>query len=156
MKRSDFHFDLPPELIAQHPLAQRSDSRLLQLSPADGRLADRRFHQLPDLLRAGDLLVFNDTRVIPARLHGRKETGGRVEILVERLLNDRECLAQVRASKSPRTGGRIELEDGSAVEVLGREDAFFRLGFPGGGLSEKLQSLGHMPLPPYIEREDTG
>ena len=156
VKRSDFHFDLPPELIAQHPLAQRSDSRLLQLSPADGQLADRRFRELPDLLRAGDLLVFNDTRVIPARLHGRKESGGRVEILVERLLNDGECLAQVRASKSPRAGGRIELEDGSAVEVLGREDAFFRLGFPRGDLSEKLQSLGHMPLPPYIEREDTG
>ncbi len=156
MKRSEFHFDLPPELIAQQPLAQRSDSRLLQLSPQDGTLADRRFRDLHGLLRAGDLLVFNDTRVIPARLYGRKETGGRVEILVERLLSDRECLAQIRASKSPKAGGRIELEDGSRIDVTGREDAFYRLALPQGGLSEILEALGHMPLPPYIEREDTG
>jgi S-adenosylmethionine:tRNA ribosyltransferase-isomerase len=155
LKRNTFHFELPPELIAQEPLALRTDSRLLQLYQADGRVADRSFRDLPGLLRAGDLLVFNDTRVIPARLFGRKETGGRVEVMLERLLSDSECLAQLRASKTLRPGGEIELEDGSRLQVEGREDSFFRLRLVGGGLSAKLQVLGHMPLPPYITREDT-
>lgn len=155
LKRNTFHFDLPPELIAQNPLPSRSDSRLLQLDPADGRVADRRFRDLPGLLEAGDLLVFNDTRVIPARLFGRKETGGRVEVMLERLLSDSECLAQLRASKTPRPGSHIELEDGSRLRVEAGEDSFFRLQLAGGGLSGKLQVLGHMPLPPYITREDT-
>ncbi len=155
LKRSAFHYDLPAELIAQQPLPRRSDSRLLHLSLSGGACRDRRFRELPRLLRAGDLLVFNDTRVIPARLHGRKETGGRVEVLLERLLSDSECLAQVRVSKPLRAGGAIVLADGSRLEVAGREGAFFRLRRPGGELSATLQSLGHVPLPPYIARDDT-
>src|SRR5690606_11833569 len=101
------HYDLPPELIAQHPTAERSASRLLQVLP-DG-CADRRIAELPSLLHPGDLLVFNDTRVIPARLHGEKPTGGRVEILVERVLDEREFLAQLGVSKKPRAGGEIRV-----------------------------------------------
>lgn len=155
MKRSEFHFELPPGLIAQQPLERRSDSRLLHLSMRDGALADRRFRDLPALLRAGDLLVFNDTKVIPARLYARKETGGKVEIMLERLLNDSACLAQLRASKTPRAGAVLILEDGSKLEVTGRQGAFFQLALAGGGLSRLLEKLGHMPLPPYISREDT-
>jgi len=155
LKRKTFHFDLPRELIAQAPLPRRSDSRLLQLSRFGGVLADRQFRDLPALLSAGDLLVFNDTRVIPARLFGRKESGGRVEVMLERLLSDSECLAQLRVSKPLRSGGAILLEDGSRLLVQGRQEAFFRLHLEGGGLSALLQKLGHMPLPPYITREDT-
>jgi S-adenosylmethionine:tRNA ribosyltransferase-isomerase len=155
LKRSTFHYDLPRELIAQEPLSRRSDSRLLHLALSGGGYHDRRFRDLPGLLRPGDLLVFNDTRVIPARLFGRKETGGRVEVMLERLLSDSECLAQLRVSKPLRAGGVILLDDGSRIEVAGREGAFFRLVLTGGGLSEKLQSLGHVPLPPYIDRDDT-
>ena len=155
MKLSDFHFDLPSELIAQQPLAHRSDSRLLQLSVENGQLSDREFRELPGLLREGDLLVFNDTRVIPARLFGRKETGGKVEVMLERLLSDSECLAQLRVSKQLRAGGVILLEDGSRLIVAGRDGPFFHLRLAGGGLSAKLETLGHMPLPPYIDRADT-
>jgi S-adenosylmethionine:tRNA ribosyltransferase-isomerase len=155
LKRSDFQYDLPRELIAQHPSPRRSDSRLLHVPLAGGELCDRRFRDLPGLLRAGDLLVFNDTRVIPARLFGRKDSGGRVEVMLERLLSDRECLAQLRVSKPLRTGGAIVLADGSRLEVIGRDGAFFHLRLPGGGLSATLQSLGHVPLPPYIARGDT-
>ncbi|HQX25815.1 MAG TPA: tRNA preQ1(34) S-adenosylmethionine ribosyltransferase-isomerase QueA [Pseudomonadota bacterium] len=154
MKRSDFHFHLPPELIAQEALDDRAASRLLVLD-ADGRIADRSFRDLPALLAPGDLLVFNDTRVLPARLHGHKDSGGQVEILVERLQGEHEALAQVRASKPPRPGRRLALEDGSAVEVLGREGEFYRLRFdPAEPLRERLQRIGHMPLPPYIQRAD--
>ena len=155
MKRSDFHFDLPAELIAQRPLPRRSDSRLLALARAGGAIADRAFRDLPALLRPGDLLVFNDTRVIPARLFGRKETGGRVELLLERLLSDRECLAQLRVSKPLRPGGAILLEDGSRLVMSGREGAFVRLALEDGRLSDKLGKLGHVPLPPYITRADS-
>jgi S-adenosylmethionine:tRNA ribosyltransferase-isomerase len=155
LKRSRFHFALPSELIAQHPPGRRSDSRLLHLSLPGGGVSDRHFRDLPGLLREGDLLVFNDTRVIPARLFGRKETGGRVEIMLERLLNERECLAQLRVSKPPRAGGVIFLEDGSRMEVSGRQGEFFRLRFVNEDPGETLERLGHMPLPPYIEREDT-
>jgi S-adenosylmethionine:tRNA ribosyltransferase-isomerase len=155
LKRSDFQFELPQELIAQQPLAQRSDSRLLHLPLAGGKLADRQFRDLPGLLRGGDLLVFNNTRVIPARLFGRKQTGGKVEILLERLLNERDCVAQLRVSKKPREGSHILLEDGSILEITGREGAFFSLRLLGGELGPKLEQLGHMPLPPYIDREDT-
>ncbi len=155
MKRSDFNFELPAELIAQEPLARRSDSRLLHLSRSTGHWSDRIFHELPDLLNAGDLLVFNDTRVISARLHGSKETGGKVEILIERLLDDYSCLAQVKASKTPPIGTRLLLEDGTALQVAGREDAFFRLTSPGEHLPGLIGRLGHVPLPPYIRRADT-
>jgi S-adenosylmethionine:tRNA ribosyltransferase-isomerase len=155
LKRSQFHFELPPALIAQQPLERRSDSRLLRLSLRDGGLADHQFRDLPELLQAGDLLVFNDTEVIPARLFARKETGGKVEVMLERLLGDSACLAQLRASKTLRAGAVLLLEDGSKLEVNGRQGAFFQLALEGGGLSRLIEKLGHMPLPPYISREDT-
>ena len=154
MKRTDFSYELPEELIAQRPLEQRSASRLLCLDRQSGQSSDRRFSDLPGLLNPGDLLVFNNTRVIPARLHGFKATGGRIEILVERLLNQKECLAQVRASKSPKPGGKLVLENGSELLVLGRQEGFFHLRSVDVDLMDLLTGLGHMPLPPYITRED--
>ncbi|MEO7013603.1 MAG: tRNA preQ1(34) S-adenosylmethionine ribosyltransferase-isomerase QueA [Dokdonella sp.] len=153
MKKSDFHFDLPPELIAQQPLAERSASRLLELDVAGQSMVDRQFRELPDLLRAGDLLVFNDTRVLPARLFGRKETGGAVEILIERVTGSHEATAQLGVSKKPKEGAAIELADGSLARVLGRDGEFFRLRFESAEPLERLLlKLGRMPLPPYIER----
>lgn len=154
MKRTDFQYELPAELIAQHPLPGRTDSRLLRLGLRDGVLEDLRFRDLPALLAPGDLLVFNDTRVIPARLFGHKDSGGRVEVMLERLVGEAECLAQLRVSKPLREGGRVLLEDGSWLELLGRDGAFFRLRLSRGRLSDVLQKLGHIPLPPYIARED--
>jgi S-adenosylmethionine:tRNA ribosyltransferase-isomerase len=155
MKRTDFQYDLPQELIAQLPLDQRSASRLLCYERASEQITDRGFADLPSLLNAGDLLVFNNTKVIPARLFGKKSSGGKVEVLVERLLNQQECLAQLRASKSPKPGGLLILEDGSELRVLGRQDSFFHLQSVDSDLMAVLQRLGHMPLPPYITREDT-
>ncbi len=162
MQRSDFHYDLPPELIAQHPLPERRASRLLCLDGATGRVTHRQFAQLPELLQPGDLLVFNNTRVIPARLWGRKETGGRVEILIERITGPRAALAHIRCSKSPRPGAILCLSarDGEApgpysLSVSGREGDLFCLSSEGGPeIVEILQAIGHMPLPPYIQRED--
>lgn len=154
MRRSDFHFHLPQELIAQYPLPDRSASRLLCLDE-DGKVQDRLFSDLPDLLQNGDLLVFNNTRVIPARLFGKKETGGRVEVLVERILDDHRVLAHIRASKSPRPESRLYLEGGVDVTVLGREGELFELHFEGStSVIEQLEQYGHIPLPPYIERTD--
>ena len=154
MKKSDFDFHLPPELIAQAPLPERSASRLLVLDVPARTLADRRFRELPALLRKGDLVVFNDTRVLPARLHGRKESGGAVEILIERVTGAHEAIVQLGVSKKPKQGGRIELGDGSHATVLGREDAFFRLRFESPEPLERLLArLGEMPLPPYIARQ---
>ncbi len=155
MKRSDFHFDLPPERIAQQPLERRSDSRLLHLNRRSGDFDDRVFRELTDILRAGDLLVFNNTRVIPARLYAHKASGGKAEILVERLLDDHRCLAQVRASKSPPAGSLLILEDGSEWQCEGREEGFFVLRSLQLPLADTINRLGHMPLPPYIERADT-
>ncbi|WP_133818811.1 tRNA preQ1(34) S-adenosylmethionine ribosyltransferase-isomerase QueA [Tahibacter aquaticus] len=153
MKKSDFHFDLPPGLIAQQPLPQRSASRLLVLDAAADTLADRRFTDLADYFRAGDLLIFNDTRVLPARLFGRKETGGAVEILIERVSGNHEARAQLGVSKKPRPGGLILLADGTPVRVLGRDGPFFDLRFETDEALEKLLlRLGRMPLPPYIDR----
>ena len=153
LKKSDFHFDLPPEWIAQQPLAERSASRLLELDVAGQSMVDRQFRELPDLLRAGDLLVFNDTRVLPARLFGRKETGGAVEILIERVTGSHEATAQLGVSKKPKEGAAIELADGSLARVLGRDGEFFRLRFESAEPLERLLlKLGRMPLPPYIER----
>lgn len=157
MQRRDFSFDLPPELIAQQPPAERSASRLLCLEGDSGALADRAFRDLPGLLNPGDLLVFNDTRVIPARLFGHKASGGRVEVLVERVLDVRRVLAHVRASKSPKPGSRLHLEGGIAAEMLGRRGELFELalrGTNGAPALELLEAHGHMPLPPYIERAD--
>lgn len=157
MDVSDFDFELPEELIAQQPLARRSDSRLLVLDRETGRLQDRRFAELLDLLDPGDLLVFNDTQVIPARLHAHKASGGRAEILVERVLDGGRALAQLGANRKPAPGTRLII-DGTQTEVLveGREDAFWalRLEDPEAGWLDLLHAHGHMPLPPYITRED--
>ena len=153
MRRSDFTYHLPPHLIAQQPLPQRCGSRLLVLDGAVGSLQDRQFGDLPDVLRPGDLLVFNDTKVIPARLLGEKDTGGKVEVLVERVLEGHRALAQVRASKSPKPGGRILLEDQLEVVVLGRQGEMFELQFPESpSVLELLERHGRIPLPPYIAR----
>ncbi|MGB5734069.1 MAG: tRNA preQ1(34) S-adenosylmethionine ribosyltransferase-isomerase QueA [Thiohalocapsa sp.] len=154
MRRSDFRFDLPPELIAQRPLPQRSASRLLALDGPSGAMVDLSFHDLPSLLRPGDLLVFNDTRVIPARLYARKATGGRVEILLERLVSVHQAWAQVRASKSPKPGGLLLLAGGERIEVVGRDDDLFLLEALDADFGELMRRHGHMPLPPYIERAD--
>jgi S-adenosylmethionine:tRNA ribosyltransferase-isomerase len=154
MKKSDFHFELPPELVAQAPLAARSASRLLVVPPAPAPFSDRAVRDLPEFLRAGDLLVFNDTRVIPARLFGSKQTGGRVEILLERITGSHEVRAQVGASKSPKPNSRIALDDGTAVTVLGRDGEFYRLRFETEEpLEQILLRAGRMPLPPYIQRD---
>jgi S-adenosylmethionine:tRNA ribosyltransferase-isomerase len=153
---SDFDFALPPELIAQQPMAERSASRLL-----DGRadiVVDRRFRDLPELLRAGDLLVVNDTAVIKARLLGLKASGGAVEALVERIEPDGVVLAHVRASKSPKAGSTVRFADAFDAEVLGRagdDGSLFRLRFPEDAY-QLLERHGHVPLPPYIERADDG
>ncbi len=159
MQRRDFYFDLPDELIARYPAQQRDGSRLLVLQ-GDGRLEHRQFPDLLDYLREGDLLVFNDTRVIPARLFGAKESGGRIEILIERLIDEHHALAHIRASKSPKAGSRLFLAEDAeapvgsdAVEVLGRQGALFELRFD-APLLEQLNTYGHMPLPPYIDRAD--
>lgn len=153
MKKSDFHYDLPPELIAQAPLAERSASRLLLVPPAPAPLEDRHFRDLVDLLAPGDLLVFNDTRVIPARLFGQKATGGRVEILIERLLGGNQARAQLGVSKSPKTGARIALDAGGEAEVLGRDGEFYVLQFHvPESLEQWLLRAGRLPLPPYIQR----
>jgi S-adenosylmethionine:tRNA ribosyltransferase-isomerase len=155
MLKSDFHYDLPERLIAQAPLPERHASRLLCLDGPSGRVEDRRFVDLPDLLDPGDLLVLNDTRVMPARLFGRKASGGRVEILVERVLDPCTALAHVRASKAPKPGGEILVDGGFRCRVRGRREDLFELEFPEGRtVDEVLAAVGHMPLPPYIDRPD--
>ena len=157
MYRQDFDYELPEELIAQHPLEQRSASRLLCLDARSGDLGDKQFSDFPAFLTSKDLLVFNDTRVIPARLYGRKETGGKVEVLVERVLDASSVLAHVRASKSPPAGSRLILDGDVTAEVVSRQNDLFQLRFAGAEtVQEVLEKVGHMPLPPYIKREDTG
>ncbi len=145
---SDFDYELPDELIAQYPTRERRASRLLEVS--DG-LQDRSFADLPRLLRTNDLLVLNDTRVIPARLHAVKETGGRTEVLIERVEADDTALAQVRASKSPKAGSRLLFEGGVEATVEGREGEFFRLRFS-APVMPFLDTHGEVPLPPYLKR----
>ena len=154
MKKSDFAYHLPPELIAQAPLPERSASRLLLVPPAPAALEDRQVRDLDQLLHPGDLLVFNDTRVIPARLFGAKATGGRVEILIERLLGAQDVRAQLGVSKSPKAGSVIDLDAGGQAEVLGRDGEFYllRLHVP-GALEDWLEQAGRLPLPPYITRD---
>jgi S-adenosylmethionine:tRNA ribosyltransferase-isomerase len=151
MNRSDFHYDLPPELIAQIPLPERSASRLLVLDGAAGNVADRHFAELADLLRAGDLIVCNDTRVLPARLIGRKPTGGRVEVMLERILAPRRLLAQLRASHLPKPGTDVELPGGAQARVVRRVGALFVLELDRDA-APLLDTHGAVPLPPYIER----
>jgi S-adenosylmethionine:tRNA ribosyltransferase-isomerase len=153
MRLADFHYELPPDRIAQYPPARRGDSRLLVLDGATGGIEDRHFSDLPGYLRPGDLLVFNDTRVIPARLHGLKDSGGRVEVLVERLLDAKRALAHVRASKPPRPGREIRVGD-ETLRVIGRQGDLYELELAAGDLPDFLDRHGHVPLPPYIDRPD--
>jgi len=148
MRLSDFDYSLPKELIAQYPAVGRRDSRLLE---AGDRLVDRQFAELPALLNAGDLLVFNDSRVIPARLHGRKDTGGRVEVLLERITGDKDALAHVRASKSPKPGSTLSLPAGAEASVVGRSGELYLLHFSTAVLPF-LEQYGEVPLPPYLDR----
>ncbi len=161
MKLSEFSFDLPNELIAQYPLENRTDSRLLCLDGINGALSDQVFSQLPELLKAGDLLVFNNTQVIPARLYGQKSSGGKIEVLVERILDEHSCLAQIRSSKSPKTDAilhiGIDKGDGFSVKMLGRQGDLFHLQLTEcekESLFDLLDQYGHIPLPPYVERAD--
>ena len=156
MKKSDFIYSLPAELIAQKPLSDRQASRLLCLNRATGQIEDKQFSDFINLIDQNDLLVFNDTRVIPARLFGKKQSGGKVEILIERNLDAHRAIAHVRASKTPKAGSLIRLDQGYYCEVLGREDDLFVLEFKGDTpLMQLLEHIGHIPLPPYIMREDT-
>ena len=145
---SDFDYDLPDELIAQYPATDRRGSRLLLLADEP---EDRQFTDLPALLHPGDLLVFNDTRVIKARLVATKDTGGRAEVLIERVEGERNAIAQVRASKSPRAGSRLRFAGGVDAEVTGRDDEFFKLRFSADVLP-LLEKHGEVPLPPYLKR----
>lgn len=162
MQRTDFSYTLPPELIAQHPLPERGASRLLHLNGADGSISHHQFSEFPDFIGPDDLLVFNNTRVIPARLWGRKATGGKVEILVERLTGSHNAVAHIRSSKSPKAGSVLALcpaEDEApgpfSITVTGRDDALFYISAEGGPpLPDILRETGHMPLPPYIQRAD--
>jgi S-adenosylmethionine:tRNA ribosyltransferase-isomerase len=156
VKLSDFDYRLPPELIAQLPAKERAASRLLHLDGATGKLEDRMFRDLPELVAPADLLVMNDTRVIKARLHGVKETGGAVEVLVERVLDHQRALAQVRASKTPRAGTKLRLANAFEATVLGRHDDLFELRFEGeGSVLDRLARHGEVPLPPYITHAPT-
>ena len=159
---SDFHFDLPDELIARYPTQQRTASRLLSLNGATGEYQDQHFTDLLEHINPGDLLIFNNTRVIPARVYGRKASGGKIEMLVERVLDEHRCLAHIRSSKSPKEGaelffGEDKLGEGNGFKatMVARHDTLFELYFTAEqALFELLQQAGHMPLPPYIDRPD--
>jgi S-adenosylmethionine:tRNA ribosyltransferase-isomerase len=156
MKKQDFYFDLPHELIAQYPLENRSDSRLLVYNRSKkNEYVHHQFRNIADFLHAGDLLVMNDTKVIPARLYGHKLSGGKVELLIERITGTHTFLSHIKASKALKAGGRIQLDQGYKLEVLGREDDLFLCQAPIDVL-DLLEQVGHMPLPPYITREDEG
>ena len=155
MRKSDFSYQLPDALIAQKPLEERSASRLLCLEARTGCLTDKKFTEFTELIDPGDLLIFNDTRVFPARLYGRKETGGKVEILIERILDDQSVLAHIRASKSPKSGTLLLLGNGISCIVTGRNNDLFKLEFPMGQTVKGIvNEIGHIPLPPYIDRAD--
>lgn len=153
MRLSDFYYDLPAELIAQYPTEERGASRLLCLDGRSGDMSDRQFADLPSLLQPGDLLVFNNTRVIRARLYGQKQTGGKVEILVERVLSPHRALAQIRASHSPRTGSLVQVGS-HQLQILGRQQDLFEIESRDLAFHDLMDSDGHMPLPPYIARGD--
>ncbi len=154
MRRQDFNYHLPDELIARFPAAERTGSRLLCLDGVTGDYQHQNFTDLLSQLQAGDVMVFNNTKVIPARLFGRKESGGRIEILVERVLDQHRFLAHVRASKSPKAGAKLLVDD-FVIMVNGRQGELFELDCGEHLLIPMLESIGHMPLPPYIDREDT-
>ena len=162
MQLSDFNYELPSELIAQYPLANRTDSRLLEVR-ADGlnhvQLADRQFKDILSLVKPGDLLVFNDTKVIPARLHGKKETGGMVELLIERISGEKQAWVQIRASKVPKNGSIVHIHnqtgDTFPVEMIGYDGRFYEVRFP-DNIFTLLERFGELPLPPYIEHQPDG
>lgn len=158
MQRTDFTFDLPEELIAQQPAVERTASRLLVLDGLTGATTDKIFTDLTDFLNEGDVLVFNNTEVIPARLHGKKNTGGKVEVLVERIVDENVALAHIRSSKSPKAGTELIFEQDITATVTGREGDLFIVDFNGqqneNSVLEILNKIGHMPLPPYIQRDD--
>jgi S-adenosylmethionine:tRNA ribosyltransferase-isomerase len=153
MRRTDFHFDLPDALIARHPAPERSAGRMLHLDGATGAIVDRRFRDLPGLLRRGDLLVFNDTRVVPARLYGYKRSGGKVEVLLERRLDERRAIVQLKSSKPSRPGTELELHGGVVAEVVERDGDFWCVDF-GADPHDVFERHGAMPLPPYIDRPE--
>jgi len=153
MRLEDFHYDLPDELIARYPLATRSASRLLCVNANTQTLTHRHFYQLLDLVEPGDLLVFNNTKVIPARLFGRKATGGLVEVLIERILDDKHALAQIRSSKSPKIGSTIYFTETIGLTVIDKQDQFYQLQFNGSEtLLDVIEAIGQIPLPPYMHR----
>ncbi len=155
MRRQDFFYELPDSLIARAPAAERRGSRLLQLDGVSGQLTHGHFPDLLGLVEPGDLMVFNNTRVIPARLFGQKESGGQVEVLVERVLDNRRVLSHTRASKSPKVGAQVILQDGTRIRLVARHDALFEWEFLGDDpVLVVLDRIGHMPLPPYIDRDD--
>lgn len=154
MRRDQFYFDLPDELIAREPAAERTGSRLLYLDSAAQRLEHSQFSEFLDYIEPSDLLVFNNTKVIPARLYGQKESGGKIEVLVERVLDSHRVLAHIRASKSPKPGNQLIFDNNVRAEMLARIDALFELAFAEPVLTV-LDQIGHMPLPPYIDRSDT-
>lgn len=157
MKKSDFYYRLPDSLIAQKPLSTRSASRLLQLDKRTGDITDSQFSDLLGLLRPDDLLVMNDTKVIPARLYGQKTSGGNIEILIERIENKHQALAHVKASKSPKPDNVLVLDNGVTCRVINRENDLFRIRFEvDTPILELLSDIGHIPLPPYITRADDG
>ena len=153
MRVADFSFDLPDALIARHPLAERRASRLLVLDGPTGNLAHLQFADLLEHVRPGVLMVFNNTRVIPARLFGQKASGGKVEILVERVTGTHEVLAHVRASKAPKPGTALLIDGGGQATMVARHETLFELAFDQPVLP-LLERVGHMPLPPYIDRPD--
>ncbi|MBU3631604.1 tRNA preQ1(34) S-adenosylmethionine ribosyltransferase-isomerase QueA [Polynucleobacter sp. AP-Melu-500A-A1] len=162
MQLSDFNYELPNDLIAQHPLANRTDSRLLELVPDEDKhvqLVDRQFREILDLVKPGDLLVFNDTKVIPARLHGKKETGGIVELLIERISGEQQAWVQIRASKVPKIGSIVEIHNQAGetfdVEMIGYDGRFYEVRFP-ENVFALLERFGELPLPPYIEHQPDG
>lgn len=155
MRVADFSFDLPDELIARYPMAQRNASRLLTLDGNSGALGDKQFTDLLGMINSGDLMVFNNTRVIPARMFGQKASGGKLEILVERMLDDKCILAHVRSSKSPKVDSLIHLDGGYQMKMVARHDTLFELELLSElTILEVLEAVGHMPLPPYIDRPD--
>lgn len=156
MRTQDFDFYLPSQLIAQHPTAERTASRMLHLNGIDGSLHDKKFLDLPNFLQSGDLLIFNDTRVIKARLFGYKHTGGSVEVLIERVIDEHTAYAHIRASRSPKVGSLIKLSDAFDVEVTARHDDLFELHFLSEiSVLDLLEQYGALPLPPYITHEAT-
>jgi len=153
MQLQDFSFQLPENLIAHHPTADRSGSRLLSLD-AQGAIAHQQFTDIVEYLQPGDLLVFNNTKVIPARLFGEKQSGGKIEVLIERITATDSALAHVRASKSPKIGAQLNFEQGFSAQMCGRDKNLFELRF-NAPILPLLDQIGHMPLPPYIDRSDT-